>query len=63
MPDDIFHVDPSDGFVRPKLRVDGVRNLERALSYWVNVSDQETVGAIVIPESEPGIYTDLLRRD
>jgi len=46
MPDDIFHVDPSDGFVRPKLRVDGVRNLERALSYWVNVSDQETVGAI-----------------
>jgi hypothetical protein len=46
MPDDIFHVDPSNGFVRPKLRVDGVRNLERALSYWVNVSDQETVGAI-----------------
>jgi len=24
---------------------------------------QETVGAIVIPDSEPGIYTDLLRRD
>ena len=38
--------DLEDGFVRSVVRVDGLRDLERVLSYWVNESDRATVGAI-----------------
>ena len=59
MPIGTFNVDPSDGFVRPKLTVEGVRDLERALSYWVNTSDQSTVGAIGSRGGSPVIVVRL----
>jgi hypothetical protein len=51
--------DLADGFLRAVLRVNGVRDLERALSYWVNVSEQSTVGAIGTRGGSPVIEVRL----
>lgn len=42
--EDLSALDLTNGFVSPVLKVDGVRDLERLLSCWVNESDEPTVG-------------------
>lgn len=44
MAEDLSALDLTNGFVSPVLKVDGVRDLERLLSCWVNESDEPTVG-------------------
>ena len=46
MAEDLSALDLTDGFVPPVFKVDGVRELERVLSCWVNESDEPTVGPI-----------------